>query len=105
MERRRVGAGAVPEEERWMLRTYEVAGITLPRLKWAKRSTSEPQEPAHLSIAFDTFDSTVESCTEEENGGVRPMEAFRLIQRVARRFSFDPVHLSSVESMAYVAIA
>ncbi|MGH9929821.1 MAG: hypothetical protein ACREA9_11425, partial [Pyrinomonadaceae bacterium] len=87
-ERRRAGVGAVPTDDRWMLDTYEVAGITLPRLKWAKRSEPQPTEPSHLSVAFDTLESTI--FTERDIGGPRPIEAFGLIPSLVRRFSFEP---------------
>lgn len=90
-ERRRAGAGAVPPEDRWMLETYEVNGMTMPRLKWARRNTSEPEEPAHLSVAFDTFESVVGSAPEDVVAATRPIEAFGLIPSVVRRFSFSPV--------------
>lgn len=89
-ERRRAGAGAVAPEDRWMLETYEVNGMTMPRLKWAKRNSAEPSEPAHLSVAFDTFDSVVEAVPEDDVAGARPIEAFGLIPSVVRRFTFKP---------------
>ena len=87
-ERRRAGVGAVSTDDRWMLETYEVAGITLPRLKWAKRSEPQPTEPSHLSVAFDTLESTI--FTETNFGVPRPIEAFGLIPSLVRQFSFDP---------------
>ena len=90
-ERRRAGVGAVSAEDRWMLDTYEVAGITMPRLKWAKRGESQPTEPVHLSVAFDTFKSTVELLSEKEIESPRPIEAFGLMPSLVRRFSFEPL--------------
>ena len=87
-ERRRAGVGAVSPDDRRMLDTYEVAGITLPRSKWAKRSEPQPTEPNHLSVAFDTLESTI--FTETDIGAPRPIEAFGLIPSLVRRFSFEP---------------
>lgn len=93
-ERRRAGVGgvgAISADDRWMLETYEVEGIALPRLKWAKRSVSEPTAPAHLSVAFDSFDSSVVPISEDTFGEARPIEAFGLIPSIVRRFTLDPV--------------
>ncbi|MDE2125238.1 MAG: type IV secretion system DNA-binding domain-containing protein [Armatimonadetes bacterium] len=89
-ERRRAGAGAVPAEDRWMLETYEKEGITQPRLKWARRDHSEPREPAHLALAFDTFDSSIETVPVSSLHEARPLEAFGMVPGIARVFSFRP---------------
>lgn len=101
-ERRRAGAGAVPPEDRWMLETYEVNGMTMPRLKWAKRNSSEPEDPAHLSVAFDTFDSIVEAAPENSAASARPIEAFGLIPSMVRRFTFRPVPTWTTTIAPYV---
>lgn len=59
-ERRRSGAGAVPEEDRWILESIpRPGGVSLPRLRWARRTTPKPETPAHLAFAFDLFNSRV----------------------------------------------
>lgn len=93
-ERRRAGVGGasiVAADERWMLETFEVGNSTLPRLKWAKRKESAPASAAHLSIAFDIFDSEVFAAKETEISQARPIEAFGLIPSLVRQFSFEPV--------------
>lgn len=93
-ERRRAGVGGasfVAADERWMLETFEVGNSTLPRLKWAKRKESEPTSAAHLSIAFDIFDSEVFAAKETEISQARPIEAFGLIPSLVRQFSLEPV--------------
>lgn len=60
-ERRRSGAGAVPEEDRWLLESVtRPGGVTLPRLSWTRRGSEVPQTPAHLAIAFDIFSCEVQ---------------------------------------------
>ncbi|HMW28566.1 MAG TPA: hypothetical protein PKE44_03240 [Plasticicumulans sp.] len=60
-ERRRSGAGAVPEEDRWLLDSApRPGGVSLPRLAWARRATATPETPAHLALAFDIFESRIE---------------------------------------------
>lgn len=93
-ERRRAGVGGtgvVSVDERWMFETFEVGNNTLPRLKWAKRKESVPNSSAHLSIAFDIFDSEVSVKSESEINQPRPIEAFGLIPSLVRQFSLDPV--------------
>jgi DNA phosphorothioation-dependent restriction protein DptH len=93
-ERRRAGVGGasfVAADERWMLETFEVGNSTLPRLKWAKRADSIPTSPAHLSVAFDIFDSEVSAAKETDISQARPIEAFGLIPSLMRQFSLEPV--------------
>jgi DNA phosphorothioation-dependent restriction protein DptH len=61
-ERRRSGAGAVPEQDRWLLQSVtRPGGVILPRLRWARRDAVKPDTPAHVAIAFDVFSSRVET--------------------------------------------
>lgn len=90
-EARRTGAGSVSTSDTWMLGTYDVNGVALPRLKWAKRSGSEPEEPAHLAVAFDTFTSDVQLVPQAAVGASRPIEVFGLTPSVYREFRFDPL--------------
>jgi DNA phosphorothioation-dependent restriction protein DptH len=91
-ERRRSGVvSAAVQENLWMLETYEAGGVALPRLKWAKRASPEPDSPAHLSVAFDIFDSTVSARGGALAAETRPLVAFGLVPSVIRRFEFEPV--------------
>lgn len=61
VERRRTGAGSVPEEDRWFMDSVSrPGGVNLPRLRWARRAISTPETPAHLALTFDVFTSRVE---------------------------------------------
>lgn len=91
-ERRRSGVSSgTSADERWMLETYEVGNSTLPRLKWAKRLNAEPHTAAHLSVAFDIFDSQLVTTSEAEFQAPRPIEGFGLIPSTIRRFELEPV--------------
>ena len=58
VERRRSGAGSVPEEDRWFMASVSrPGGVNLPRLRWARRDTPIPETPAHLALTFDVFTS------------------------------------------------
>ena len=60
VERRRSGAGSVPEEDRWFMASVSrPGGVNLPRLRWARRDTPVPTTPAHLALTFDVFTSRV----------------------------------------------
>jgi hypothetical protein len=90
-EKRRTGAGAVSKQDRWMLDTYPAdGGINLPRLRWAKRDLRVPERPAHLSVAFDTFDSRVIAVNKEELKNDTPLEIYGLAAQAPRKFSFSP---------------
>jgi DNA phosphorothioation-dependent restriction protein DptH len=90
-ERRRVGAGAVPEEDRWLLDSISrPGGVNLPRLRWARRASPTPQTPAHLALAFDVFTSRVvcQRLTDLPAAGV--LEAHGLALMPTRVFQINP---------------
>lgn len=59
-EKRRAGAGVSAPEDRWMLESLTLpGGINLPKLRWARKGVQDPKTPAHLAVAFDTFESRV----------------------------------------------
>jgi DNA phosphorothioation-dependent restriction protein DptH len=59
-EKRRSGAGVLSAEDRWMLDSLSLpGGMNLPRLRWARKSDQDPKTPAHIAVAFDTFESRV----------------------------------------------
>ena len=90
-EKRRTGAGAVSKQDRWMLDTYPTeGGINLPRLRWAKRDLRVPERPAHLAVAFDTFDSKVTVVSKDELKDDTPIEIYGLAAQAPRKFSFAP---------------
>ena len=59
-EKRRSGAGVLAEDDQWMLESASLRnGITMPRLRWARKRDANPRTAAHLAVAFDTFESAV----------------------------------------------
>jgi len=59
-EKRRSGAGVLAPEDHWMLESLSLpGGMNLPRLRWARKREQDPKSPAHLAVAFDTFESQV----------------------------------------------
>ena len=86
-ERRRSGAGAVPEQDRWLLQSVtRPGGVTLPRLRWARRNARAPETPAHVAIAFDVFSSRVEARRIGELPPDGTLEAHGLMLVPSREF-------------------
>jgi len=87
-ERRRSGAGGVEAEDRWILEHLPCSGNrSIPRLRWARRSASEPDSPAHVSVAFDVFESRVVAAATVPEGNL-PLHAYGLMAAIQKRFGF-----------------
>ncbi|MGH7136570.1 MAG: hypothetical protein ACREHD_12580, partial [Pirellulales bacterium] len=90
-EKRRTGAGVLSDEDQWMLESTSLAnGMTLPRLRWARKQPTGPRTAAHLAIAFDTFESRVSSAQAGEAGRTRPYFAFGLMSFFERHYTSTP---------------
>jgi hypothetical protein len=63
--------------------------ITVPKLSWARRESSEPQQPAHLALVFDSFGRKVDTFSIEALTTSMPLEVYGLVAGLAREFSFD----------------
>lgn len=89
-ERRRSGAGVVSNDDRWMLESVSLpGGVNMPKLRWARRDRTEPENAAHVAVAFDTFESHVLPIRREpSNDGV--FYAFGLLSFYKRHFSAKP---------------
>jgi DNA phosphorothioation-dependent restriction protein DptH len=90
-QRRRSGAGVVPEEDRWLLDSVtRPGGVSLPRLAWARRDSETPSTPAHLALAFDIFTTRVE-CVPMASVPNGALEVHGLALTPDRRFEATPV--------------
>ena len=90
-EKRRSGAGVLSEDDYWMLESLSLpGGVSLPRLRWARKRLQDPKTPAHLAIAFDTFESKV--ICEDQEGGTRgrPCYAYGLLSFFDRGYATLP---------------
>jgi len=86
-EKKRTGTG-VSEEDRWVFEVITREGnISYPRLHWSKKDTPTPDEPAHLTIAFDTFESRVIADSLQARSVI---ESYGLHPSISRLFSFSP---------------
>jgi DNA phosphorothioation-dependent restriction protein DptH len=88
-EKRRSGAGLLAPEDRWMLESLNLSGgMSLPKLRWARKSDQEPKSPAHVAVAFDTFESQV--VAEEIPSQSRPLFAYGLLSFFERQYASQP---------------
>lgn len=91
-EKRRRGAGVLFSDDRWMLESVSrPGGINLPRLRWARKETDDPDTAAHLAVAFDTFESRVTREGAEKSLPAGPFRAFGLLSFHEREFTSGPV--------------
>ena len=90
-ERRRSGAGALAEADRWMLESLSLpGGVNLPRLRWARKDRQDPKTAAHVAVAFDTFESRVIAGHSPTAPAARPHHAFGLLSFYERRYASAP---------------
>ena len=90
-EKRRSGAGFLAAEDRWMLESLSLpGGVNMPRLRWARKERQDPNEAAHLAIAFDTFESRVVAGEDEPERSSTPHHAFGLLSFYERHYSSLP---------------
>jgi DNA phosphorothioation-dependent restriction protein DptH len=102
-EKRRSGAGVVLEDDQWMLESSSLpGGLTLPRLRWARKPDVEPTSAAHLAVAFDTFESCVFAEPVDATAVRRPYFAFGLMSFFDRGYTSlpSPLWRSTVTSAA-----
>ena len=98
-EKRRSKAGVLAAEDLWMLESLSLpGGVTMPRLRWARKEWQNPDTAAHLAIAFDTFESRVVARDEEAERPSGPHHAFGLLTFYERWYSSrpSPVWISAV---------
>lgn len=98
-EKRRSGAGVLASEDRWMLQSLSLPGdVRMPWLRWARKEPDKsevhafPRTAAHLAIAFDTFESRVDSGVDaaQKSG---PYHAFGLFSYYQRYYTNVPTPL------------
>ncbi len=88
-EKRRSGAGVLSAEDRWMLESLSLpGGMNLPRLRWARKSDQDPETPAHIALAFDTFESRV--VPDQSAPRARPPFAYGLLSFFEREYTSNP---------------
>ena len=90
-EKRRRGAGVLSDRDRWMLESRSLSGgVTLPKLRWARKEEEYPETAAHLAVAFDTFESRVTAEDDLRSSRSRPLHAFGLLSFFDREYTSLP---------------
>jgi DNA phosphorothioation-dependent restriction protein DptH len=89
----RRASGIVGERDRWIVESVERnGGVTVPRLRWARKRESEFTSSAHLAVAFDTFQSQVEALPVQSISSLeRPGRAYGLVATIERQVSLSPI--------------
>ena len=88
-EKRRSGAGVLLAEDRWMLESLSFpGGMNLPKLRWARKSMQDPKSPAHIAVAFDTFESHV--VPYQPSPQSRALSAYGLLSFFEREYTSTP---------------
>jgi DNA polymerase III delta prime subunit len=91
-DKRRRGAGVIAGEDHWMLESIAMpGGVNVPRLRWARKDDPLPTTPAHVAVAFDTFDSSVTSDDRANTSNSRPFFAYGLLSFFEREYSDRPI--------------
>ena len=86
--RRSSGTDVLARQDRWMLESLSLpGGVNLPRLRWARKETPDPNTAAHLAVAFDTFESRVDAGPARTP---RPYHAFGLLSFYEREYAGQP---------------
>lgn len=94
-EKYRSGAGVLASDDHWMLESMGFpGGVTIPRLRWARKASQEPDNSAHLAVAFDTFESKV-ILTPDHVQTRRPLYAFGMLSFFDRKYTGAPFPLWS----------
>lgn len=87
-QKRRTGAGALSPADSWMLESLSLpGGVSLPKLRWARKDGQDPKTAAHLAVAFDTFGSRVVAA---DTSSSRPFYAFGLLSFFERGYANNP---------------
>lgn len=88
-EKRRSGAGVLSAEDRWMLESLSLpGGMNLPKLRWARKEDLDPKTPAHIAVAFDTFESRI--VPDPSAPKSRPLFAYGLLSFFEREYTSTP---------------
>jgi DNA phosphorothioation-dependent restriction protein DptH len=94
-EKYRSGAGVLASDDHWMLESMGLpGGVTIPRLRWARKVGQQPDNSAHLAVAFDTFESRVILAPDHLQSR-RPLYAFGMLSFFDRQYSGAPFPLWS----------
>ena len=91
VERSRAGASGVSESDKWIVESVtRSGGVSIPRLRWARRDYSVPKGVAHVSVVFDAFAAELKCVPLSTLPEKCPLHAFGLTANIHREFSHSP---------------
>lgn len=107
-QRRRAGGQVLDPRDRWLAETAARPGeVLVPRLRWAKHQepaidderTWGRMRAAHVSLAFDLFETSLGIVPNSSISDARPLQAWGLLRTLERR----AVQGQTLEWMTYSA--
>ena len=93
-QRRRAGGQVLDSRDRWLAETATRPGeVLVPRLRWAKQEEPAIEDTAawgkmraaHVSLAFDLFETSLETVSTTTISDARPLHAWGLLRTLERR--------------------
>ena len=93
-QRRRAGGQVLDSRDRWLAETATRPGeVLVPRLRWAKQEEPAIEDTAawnqmraaHVSLAFDLFETSLETVPTTAISDARPFHAWGLLRTLERR--------------------
>ncbi|WP_376775587.1 ATP-binding protein [Rhizobium laguerreae] len=97
-QRRRAGGQVLDPRDRWLAETASRPGeVLVPRLRWAKQEEPELEDTAswgkmraaHISLAFDLFETSLETIPTTMISDARPFHGWGLLRTLERRAVLD----------------
>jgi len=89
--RHQTGATGILNDDRWTLQSETYPGNLLyPKLHWAQRDARLPSTPAHVTVAFDTFETVLSYVPEQQLATPTPLHVYGLTAATQRSFRFQP---------------
>jgi DNA phosphorothioation-dependent restriction protein DptH len=93
-QRRRAGGLVLDPRDRWLAETATRPGeVLMPRLRWAKheeptiedRTAWKKMRAVHVSLAFDLFETSLDTVPTAAISDTRPLHAWGLLRTLERR--------------------
>jgi DNA phosphorothioation-dependent restriction protein DptH len=97
-QRRRAGGHVLDSRDRWLAETATRPGeVLVPRLRWAKQEEPTLEDraawgklrAAHVSLAFDLFETSLETVPTTMISDARPFHGWGLLRTLERRAVLD----------------
>ena len=91
VERSRAGSSGVSEDDKWIVESVtRPGGVSIPRLRWARRDYGIPKGVAHVSVVFDAFGAELKCVPLSSLPEKCPIHSYGLTANLQRQFSQSP---------------